>query len=80
VHALSLLLSYILLYRRKEEEECIENLFGTLAATQLVPENQVRFRTGEGFELMIRCLREKKYAAQCAIKVCVCAVTYCSHC
>jgi hypothetical protein len=63
-------------YRRKvpvssEEEECIENLFGTLAATQLVPENQKRFRTGEGFELMIRCLREKKYAAQCAIKVCV---------
>ncbi|KAG5177688.1 Catenin-beta-like protein [Tribonema minus] len=61
-------------YRRKEpstpeEEECVENLFGTLAATQLVAGNQTRFRHSEGFELMIRCLREKKYAALCAIKV-----------
>lgn len=26
-------------------------------------------RAGEGFELMLRCLREKKHAAWCAVKV-----------
>lgn len=29
----------------------------------------VRARAGEGFELMLRCLREKKHAAWCAVKV-----------
>ena len=27
------------------------------------------FVSGEGFELMLRCLREKKHAAWCAVKV-----------
>lgn len=67
-------------YRRrdpttKEEEECLENIFSALAASLLVPENQVRFREGEGFELMVRCLREKKHAAQCAVKVLDYAIT-----
>ena len=34
-----------------------------------IPENQEKFRIGEGFELMIRCLSEQKYAASCAIRV-----------
>lgn len=29
----------------------------------------VRACAGEGFELMLRCLREKKHAAWCAVKV-----------
>jgi hypothetical protein len=33
-----------------------------------IPENQEKFRVGEGFELMIRCLSEQKYAASCAIR------------
>ena len=35
----------------------------------LVPSNQTRFRHSEGFELMIRCMREKHYAGTCALRV-----------
>ncbi|CAM9865567.1 unnamed protein product, partial [Hapterophycus canaliculatus] len=68
------LLQIVAYYRRRqpqspEEEECVENLFDALAAALLVPDNQQRFRQGEGFELMLRCLREKKHAAWCAVKV-----------
>ncbi|CAM9345348.1 unnamed protein product [Ectocarpus sp. 4 AP-2014] len=68
------LLQIVAYYRRRqpqspEEEECVENLFDALAAALLVPDNQQRFRKGEGFELMLRCLREKKHAAWCAVKV-----------
>ncbi|CAN0444704.1 unnamed protein product [Ascophyllum nodosum] len=68
------LLQIVAYYRRRqpqspEEEECVENLFDALAAALLVPDNQARFRYGEGFELMLRCLREKKHAAWCAVKV-----------
>eukprot|EP00904_Undaria_pinnatifida_P000363 jgi/Undpi1/10327/HiC_scaffold_28.g12777.m1 len=68
------LLQIVAYYRRRqpqspEEEECVENLFDALAAALLVPDNQSRFRYGEGFELMLRCLREKKHAAWCAVKV-----------
>jgi len=75
-----LLLQACAIYRRKEpfsaeEEECIENIFGTLSAVLMVSENQTKFRRGEGFELMIRFLREKKYTALCAIKVIDYAIT-----
>ncbi|CAM9638437.1 unnamed protein product [Ectocarpus fasciculatus] len=68
------LLQIVAYYRRRqpqspEEEECVENLFDALAAALLVPDNQQRFCKGEGFELMLRCLREKKHAAWCAVKV-----------
>lgn len=35
---------------------------------RLVPA-AVCYASGEGFELMLRCLREKKHAAWCAVKV-----------
>ncbi|CAM9463938.1 unnamed protein product [Chrysoparadoxa australica] len=74
VDGVDMLLRAAAVYRRAkptlpEEEECVENIFDSLAAALLVPENQTRFREGEGLELMIRCLREKSYAAGCAIKV-----------
>jgi beta-catenin-like protein 1 len=53
----------------EEDEECMENVFGTLAATQLLRENQVRFQHAEGFELMVKCLRLKRISAAAAIKV-----------
>ncbi len=36
---------------------------------QLVPENQQRFLAAEGFELMVRIMREKVFARHCAVKV-----------
>ena len=35
----------------------------------MLKENQSKFRMAEGIELMIRCLKERKFAALSAIKV-----------
>jgi hypothetical protein len=35
----------------------------------MVPENQQQFRECEGFELMIRIVREKQFSKHCAVKV-----------
>lgn len=35
----------------------------------MLKENQERFRKAEGFELMVRCLKERKFAAISAVKV-----------
>ena len=61
-------------YRKKspesaEEEECVEDIFLCLSASLLVPENQARFKSAEGMELMVKILKERKYAAGCAVKV-----------
>jgi beta-catenin-like protein 1 len=70
-----LLLQVAAYYRRRdpqnlEEAECVQNVFSCLANVVLgVPENQTKFRHSEGLELMIRCMREQKYARTCAIKV-----------
>jgi beta-catenin-like protein 1 len=70
-----LLLQIAAYYRRRdpqnlEEAECVQNVFSCLANVVLdVPENQTKFRHSEGLELMIRCMREQKYARTCAIKV-----------
>ena len=36
---------------------------------QLVPENQALFKASEGFELMVRMVREKRFTKHCAVKV-----------
>ena len=36
---------------------------------QLVPQNQQRFLAVDGFELMVRMMREKMFAKHCAVKV-----------
>jgi beta-catenin-like protein 1 len=35
----------------------------------MVPENRDRFRTAEGFELMIKCLKDRKFVSLSAVKV-----------
>ncbi|CAM9800362.1 unnamed protein product, partial [Choristocarpus tenellus] len=49
---IDMLLQVVAYYRRREpqspeEEECVENLFNSLAAALLIPDNQARFRFGE---------------------------------
>lgn len=68
------LLQLIAVYRKRDpstpdEEEYLGNLFTALCAVLLVAENQARFRVHEGFELMMRCLKERKLAALGALKV-----------
>ena len=71
---IDMLLQAVSYYRKRapgdeDEQECVENLFTSLCTAMLVPANQARFRHSEGFELMIRCMREKHYAGTCALRV-----------
>lgn len=52
-----------------EEEECIQDTFLSLCTVLMLRENQNRFRAAEGFELMVRCVKERKFAAISAVKV-----------
>jgi len=52
-----------------EEAELVENLFDALASALTTRENQGRFRHSQGFELMVRCMKEKNHAGTCALKV-----------
>ena len=47
---------------------------------QLVPENQQRFLAADGFELMVRIMREKMFAKHCALKVVELAVARAPAC
>lgn len=74
VDGMDLLLQGVAHYRRRdpassEEEELIQNLFDSLCTALMVPENQTRFRHSEGFELALRCVKEKRFARQSALKV-----------
>jgi len=48
-------------------QECVENLFLSLCAALQTRENQNKFLSCEGFELLTRCLKEQQYAAGCTI-------------
>eukprot|EP01041_Mallomonas_annulata_P003873 gene3873-7731_t len=74
VDGMDLLLEAVSIYRKKDptngdEEECVQNLFLCLCTALMCPDNQSRFRQSEGFELMMRCLKEQKYSACSAVKV-----------
>ena len=64
-----MLLQVIAYYKRRvpsglEEEECVENLFNALCAVMNDNNaNREKFCKSEGFELMLRCMRERKHAA-----------------
>ena len=68
------LLEAISFYRKRdpngmEEQECIENIFLCLSSVLISSsEGQSQFMELEGFELMIRCLKEQKYAALCSVR------------
>jgi len=72
IDGMDALLQAIAQYRKKEvtaadEQECVENLFLVLSSVLSVRDNQFKFLASEGFELMMRCLKEQQYAAGCAI-------------
>lgn len=48
-------------------QECVENLFLSLSTLLQTKENQNKFLACEGFELLMRCLKEQQYAAGCTI-------------
>ena len=55
-----------------EEKEYVQNLFLCLCTTLMDVDNQRHFRSCEGMQLMVRFLKENKFAASCACR----AITY----
>ncbi|ETV94342.1 hypothetical protein, variant [Aphanomyces invadans] len=71
---LDLMLQVLAKYRKKdpattEEEEMVENVFNALCSALRVPAVQDRFRGLEGFELMLRCLKENKFCTTSSLRV-----------
>ncbi|KAH9103283.1 hypothetical protein AeMF1_020318 [Aphanomyces euteiches] len=71
---LDLILQVLAKYRKKdpsstEEEEFVENLFNALCSALRIVAVQDRFRHLEGFELMLRCLKENKFCTTSALRV-----------
>jgi beta-catenin-like protein 1 len=51
-----------------DEEECVENIFMALRSVLLTHNGREQFLMNEGFELMMKCLKEGACAATCALK------------
>ncbi|KAF0686682.1 Aste57867_21524 [Aphanomyces stellatus] len=71
---LDLILQVLAKYRKKdpattEEEEFVENLFNALCSALRVAAVQDRFRSLQGFELMLRCVKENKFCTTSALRV-----------
>jgi hypothetical protein len=45
-----------------EEQECVQNMFQCICSVLLDPVHQDLFRKGEGIELMVRIIKEQRYA------------------
>ena len=58
-----------------DEAECIENVFLSLRSALLISKNRELFLENEGFELMMKCLKEGAYAATCSLKTLSFAIT-----
>jgi len=72
--AMDVLLEVLARYRRKdpasaEEQELVENTFDALCSALMVPMNQGLFVKGEGLELMLMMVKEKKFSRSRALKV-----------
>lgn len=73
VDGMEIVLQSLALYRKSdpsspEEAEVVQNLFLSLCALLMSSEGQNQFRSAEGFELMVRFLKEQKFAAAGSIK------------
>ncbi len=73
VDGVDLLLQAISYWRRRdpqseEERECCMNIYNALCTVLMNAEMQDRFRRAEGFELMLRCLKNRGYSAAPSIK------------
>ncbi|OQR96668.1 beta-catenin [Thraustotheca clavata] len=71
---LDILLQCLAAYRKKdpsgdEEEEFVHNLFNALCSALRIPKVQDRFRSLQGFELMLRCIKENKFCKAPALRV-----------
>ena len=67
------LLQTISIYRKRDpassdEEEFVENIFNCVNNCLMRIEYQELFRKLEGFELLLKCIQNKKYAKECAIR------------
>lgn len=74
------LLQIMFQYRKKEdlpadEMECVHNIFHSMCIAMRLPLAQTSFRELQGMELMIKCMKELRYAALCAVKVINYAIT-----
>lgn len=74
IEGIDTMLQALALYKRRnpqtaEEQEMMHNLFDSLCLSLLAPENRDVFLKGEGVELMILMLREKKMSRPPALKV-----------
>lgn len=74
IEGIDTLLQALALYKRRnpqlsEEQEMMHNLFDSLCLALLAPDNREIFLKGEGVELMILMLREKKMSRPPALKV-----------
>lgn len=71
---IDILLQSLAYYKRRDpqssdETEMIENLFDCLCSSLMHTPNRERFLKGEGLQLMILMLKEKKYSCRSALKV-----------
>jgi len=76
------LLRGIAVYRKKEpedseESEFVQNMFDCLCSLMLIKEHQLVFGKAQGLELMIRMMRERKFAATPALKLSDHALRHC---
>jgi beta-catenin-like protein 1 len=73
LNGLDSLLEILFQYRKRdpesvEEEECVQDLFLSLCTVLMVPSNQEAFRSAEGFDFLVRFLKERRFAAAPAVK------------
>lgn len=62
------MLQIVYQYRKRDpdgvdEKECVQNMFQCICTVLLDKDNQGRFRDKEGLELMLRYLKDNKFAA-----------------
>jgi beta-catenin-like protein 1 len=67
-HLLQIIFHYRKAVADSSETECIENIFLCLRSALLSPPCRQQFLDNEGFELMIKCLKEGASASACALK------------
>eukprot|EP00921_Rhytidocystis_pertsovi_P007832 GHVQ01012987.1.p1 GENE.GHVQ01012987.1~~GHVQ01012987.1.p1 ORF type:complete len:460 (+),score=51.73 GHVQ01012987.1:487-1866(+) len=78
------LLRSIAPYRKRnptsiDEEELVQNIFDCLCSLMLVPAHQVTFGKAQGLELMIRMMKERKFACPLSIRLCNFALNNCAE-
>merc|ERR1719399_9112 len=78
------LLRGIAVYRKKdpvdsEETEFVQNMFDCLCSLMLLKQHQVAFGKVQGLELMIRMMRERKFATNLALRLADHSMRHCAE-